>query len=171
MTELIDERKISFPELHLLHTLEDFQTHLLTLLKNTRQRLAILSNELDPLLFSRAEINDEMSRLARNHRQADIRILIKNAQTMVAQSHSLLQLHRRLPSKISIRLLSFEPKNADMAYVIADRRVVLMQNDQSAYEGFCNYKAQAEAKHFLEEFDYLWGNHSREDPQLRELSL
>ncbi len=171
MTESPNQRQSSFPELHILHTLEDFQTHLLTVLESARQRLAILTNELDPLLFNRPEVSHEMSRLARSHPQAEIRMLIKNTRPMVVQSHCLLQLYRRLPSKIGLRQLSFEPKNTEMAYVIADRNVVLMQNDQAAYEGFVNYKAKPEAKHFLDEFDYLWSNHSREDPQLRQLSL
>ncbi len=165
------KRESSFPELHLLDSLEDFQVHLYELLSSSRLYLAVLTSDLDSQLFGQENIIEAMSRLARNHPQASIRILLKNEKHLVTGRHPLRLLHRRIPSKIAIRKLTTEPDDDAIGYVIGDRERLLVKNDDAIYSGFMNYAARPEAKHYLEQFDYLWGRHSDAIADLREISL
>ncbi|TQV73535.1 hypothetical protein FKG94_17720 [Exilibacterium tricleocarpae] len=165
------ERVSSDPNLHLLGDLDAFRTHALEMTAHAQRSIDILSAELDFPLYNQEGFQQALSALARRSRNSRIRILVKSTQPMVEKGHLVAQLAQRLPSKLQIRRLNQPPQDDAMAYLIADRELLLYKNDEEQYQGFANYAARPEARRLLEEFTYLWEQQARPDPQLRLLTL
>jgi hypothetical protein len=157
-------------DLYLLDSSDDFLTFSLKLLAQTRRHLAILSQHLDPLIFDSHQFVEAVSLLARSNRHVQIHILVKDSKRLAENTHKLVLLAQRLPSKISIRNVTVEPSDKKMGFILCDSHGLLFKNDDSAYQGFANFKAEAEVKHFREAFDYIW-QYGETEPELQQLHL
>ncbi|GAB3107308.1 hypothetical protein G8770_06940 [Aestuariicella hydrocarbonica] len=157
--------------LTLLQGPEAFAKHLQQMLTQGRRHVEILTQQLDPLLFANADVCAALSGLARAHRQAEVRILIKDPKPLFGRHHPLLALQKRLTSKVNIRRLTTPPHSEHQGYVIVDQRQLLLQHQEGEFQGFCNTDAAPEAKSLLEEFNTLWLRHAEEIVELRPLSL
>jgi hypothetical protein len=111
---------------------------------------------LDPELFDRPDIAAELSRVARQGRQCEIRILLKkNSAHLSKRSHGLGTLHRRLGSSVR-RKPTFMPENLAANYVLADDRGVFflpMEDDKS---GFLNADDRPIGQASRPAFDDMW---------------
>lgn len=158
------------PDLFLLDSCEDFQDFALQLLANTRRHLTILSRELDPAIFNSAEFVDAASQFVRSSRYAQMQILVKDTKPLLESGHKLVRLAQRLSSKITIRKLTVEADDKDMGFMLCDSSGLLYKNNEAAYQGFANFKAEVEVKRFREAFDYIW-QYGEADPDLQELHI
>ncbi len=157
--------------LTLLHGPEAFVKHLQNALQNTRRDIDILTNDLDRQLFSHQAVCERLSQVARGHRQAKIRVLIKQPLSAIQGRHRFVALQQRLTSKIEFKALKHEPENNARAYMVFDQRQVLLQHHDGDYDGFCNTDAPHEARSLLEEFNWLWSRQSHAIAELTSFSL
>lgn len=148
-----------------------FAKYLQQMLASGRRYVDILSAQLDPQLFAHPDVCDQLSRLAREHRHAEIRILVKETSALLGKRHALIALQQRLTSKIKIRQLKVAPQNESQGYVIVDQRQLLLQHHDGEFDGFCNTDTAPQAKALLEEFNALWQRQADEIAELRPLSL
>jgi|GEM_PF-3702346 len=159
--------------LFLLDTLEDHQDHIVQLLNKGQYSVLLMSEELNPHLFEQTEVIESLSRIARNGAVTDVRLIIKNPQAMVDNNPKLLNLARRLPSKISIQTLTIDPPD-NKAFMLVDENSMWLQHDHQIISGentgFANSDARAEVKQYKERFKELW-RYSQSDVRLRTLSL
>jgi hypothetical protein len=160
----------SAEQLFLLDDAEAFALHARQIVERSRRELAVLSQHLDPLVYESA-LADRISALARDDRNARVRILVKEIEPIIERGHPLLTLARRLSSKVEIRKLLIEPENEAEAYLIGDRERVLYKHADREYTGFANYLAGPEAAKLLDNFNYLWERHSELSPALRSLVI
>lgn len=158
------------PELLLLHSLQDFQQESIRLIENTRRSIAILSRDLDPLVFSTPQFVQAMTNFVRSSRYTQVQILVKNTKPLVENGHLLAKLHQRLSSKILLRKLTVEPQNTDMGFMLCDTGSLLYKNDEETYRGFANFNAAVEVKHLRETFDYVW-QYGEPEPELQQLYI
>ncbi len=145
----------------------DFAGQLAT---SARRYLYILSPQLDPRVFDRAELASALAALARRSRQTDIRMLVADASPLVRQGHRLLQLARRLPSKVHLQVLPEHPEWPGQTVVLRDRNGVLYQPPDSDGGGFYEPDSRASALPHLERFQSLW-RASHTCVELRQLHL
>lgn len=157
-------------DLFLLDCSEDFHNFALKLLTRSRRNISILSNNLDPVIFNTDEFVDAISQIARNHRYAQIQILVKDTQQLLENSHKLVKLAQRLPSKLGIRKLTIEPDDKKLGFMLCDNDGLLYKNDDAIYQGFANSNATAEVKHFRGIFDYIW-QYGEAEPELQQLLI
>lgn len=155
----------------LLDGRDSFLKHTNKILSETRRELIILSDKLDFNIYDQVSIAEAITQIAKNDRQASIKILVKNIRPMTERGHHLLNLARRLSSKVKLRKLLLEPENKSHSFLIGDGCRLLYQHADEQHVGFVNYKARPESKKLLREFDYLWEQHSEEDPSLRSLTI
>ena len=168
MTETISETDSN---LILIDELVDYQFHAVEVAKQTSRQLVILSQELDFPVYHQETLYSALIDVAKRDRQSHISILVKNIRPLIERGHWLLKLARRMPSKVEIRKLTAEPDNESRAYMIGDGRYLLYKHDDNLYQGFVNYNGAPESKPLLEEFVYLWEQHSDNHPSLRQLVL
>ena len=109
--------------------------------------------------------------MVRKDRRAHVKVLVKDIRPVVEQGHRILNLARKLSSKIEIRKLLIKPEKDAISYLIGDRRHLLYMHEDQMYNGFVNFEAALESKGLAEEFTYLWDKHSELDPSLRIMLL
>lgn len=149
---------------------EDFERHACRMINAGRRKVDILSNELHHELYG-ANLTRALSRFVRHHRVARVRILVQDTRNLPKRRHPLILLAQRLPSSVIIKQLTEAPQKPEQGYISVDQKALLFFNDEASWEGFANYQARAESMHQLEEFERLWQQHSRSDPNLARLSL
>lgn len=139
------------------------------LVLSARRNVSILSSNLDQALFANAECLAAISSMARRSRSARVRILVEDTKAIAEMAHPLLELARRLPSKVEMRRLADDdvPRRS---FIVVDQEAVWVQPDRDAYVGWSNLHDRVEARRLLEEFTTLH-DRSTDDPELRLLSL
>ncbi len=155
----------------LLEDVKDFQEQLPRLVDSCSLSVDNLCESLDALLFSQTPIRDAVSRFARNHRNALVRIMIKDPSPLIGENHQLLLLQQRLTDKIKIKQLMIEPTNKLRSYIIGDNCHVLLQHQEHNYSGFYNSNAKPEAKELGHEFNELWQRHTINIIELQRLGI
>lgn len=157
--------------LTLLDNVHDYQAYFRQLSTESSTQLVILTGKPDPLIFNNADIIEAISAVVRSHSKASVRVLIKDIRHIAKQPLQLVELSKRLSSKIMIRQLTVDRNSRYTAFAIGDRRQILVKHDEDNYQGFYNSSARAEARNLLEEFDDLWERQSADIPDLMTLRL
>lgn len=157
-------------KLFLLDSPQEFQDYALKLVKQSRRSIAILSQDLDTLVYGNDAFVQAISEFVRSSRNAQVQILVKNTKPLVESGHKLARLHQRLSSKISLRKLTIEPPNTEMAFMLCDTDALLYKNDEAIYRGFANFDAAVEVKRLRETFDYIW-QYGEAEPELQLLNI
>ncbi len=145
-------------------------TGLLDFLKRPSRTVRIYSQELDHALFDRADVTDLLSVFVRHGPPARLQILIHSSSGIVSRGHQLLELARRLDSKIEIRKVPGELATDRASFVLADERGYFLLPDHREYQAMANAYDPVESERLAERFDYLW-DRSEADPDLRVLRL
>lgn len=156
--------------LFLLENASDFREQALKLAQSAQRQIAILSTDLDPLVYDTEEFVRTASHFARSSRYALITILVKNTQSLIDRGHQLARLSQRLSSKVQLRKLTLQPENTDMGFMLCDSHLLLYKNDDQTFRGFVNYAASVEVKRLRETFDYVW-QHAIPEVNLQQLTL
>jgi len=134
------------------------------------RQLAILSPSLEDALFATRSFVAAVSELARRAAATHVRILVEDPRAIAEGAHRLLELARRLPSKIEIRRLPDDDVEAHPgAFVVADEAAYWMMPDRDAFAGVSNVYDRVEARRLVELFDRLFAR-SVDDPELRLLT-
>jgi hypothetical protein len=150
------EQSSTSKDLWLLEGVADFRAHSEQLVAQSRRSIAILTRDLDELVYATPEFIQQLIDFVRGSRNAQVQILIKNTKHAIATGHPLVRLAQRLSSKIVVRKMTVEPNNKDMSYMLGDTDKLLFKNDDAVHHGFFNFAAASEIKSLREEFNYLW---------------
>ena len=147
----------------------DCRSAVAKLIEGARRTVLILSPTLDAALFSSPGCLTAISTFARRSRHARVQILVEDTKAIASDSHPLLELARRLPSKVMIRRL---PEDAPLRsnFVVVDDRAIWTQPDRDAYLGWWNLNDRVEARRLTDQFSTLFERAS-DDPELRLITL
>lgn len=151
-------------------SIQDFRSAAQDLIQQTEQDLRILSVQLDPDVFDNTEITDCISALARKSRYTQIRLLVLESRQLSARGHRLLNLHRRLSSKIALRCSNTPAHDIKESLIIADQSAFIAQSIRDPDKCWGNYNNKPVAQSYIEYFDQLW-EHATEDKNLRQLEI
>ncbi|MGE0622555.1 MAG: GNAT family N-acetyltransferase [Pseudomonadales bacterium] len=130
----------------------------------------LYSQELDHLLFDRPDVTDALSAFVRRGPPTRLQVLIHSSSSIVSRGHQLLELARRLDSKIEIRKVPAELAVDRHSCVITDERGYFLLPDYEEYQALANAYDPVQAARLAERFDYLW-EHAHPDPELRVLRI
>ena len=134
------------------------------------QRLWLYDRFLDHDLYDRHRFRELISRLARGHRLSEVRLLIHDDKPLVKRRHQLVELMRRLPSRIELRLVNDDYPVEDQPFLLADRAGVVYRHDFYKPEGFAKFADGGRVKLLSESFQRMW-DAGRSSLELRELPL
>jgi predicted GNAT family N-acyltransferase len=143
---------------------------LLDLLATPSRTVRIYSQELDHALFDRTDVTDALSAFVRHGPPARLQILIHSSSSIISRGHQLLELARRLDSKIEIRKVPGELATDRSSFVLADEQGFFLLPDHREYQAMANAYDPVQSERLAERFDYLW-DRSEADPDLRVLRL
>ncbi len=149
----------------------DFLQHALNIIGASSRQLDICSKNLRDDIFCKEEFVRAISSFARSDRHAQVRILVYSTKKLSRRSQNLIELARRLSSKIQIRSLTSECDEAPPGFVCSDSDKLVYFNNEEQLEGFCCYQAGPESESLLDQFNHAWHHLSVADPDLAALSL
>ena len=135
-----------------------------------RQRVWLYDRFLEHSLYDRDRFRKLLSTLARRHRLSEIRILIHDEKPLVKRRHRLVELMRRLPSHISVRLINQDHPFEDQPFLLADREGVIYRHEFDKPEGFAKFADGGRVKLLHETFQRMWES-GRSSLELRQLPL
>lgn len=135
-----------------------------------RQRVWLYDRFLEYDLYDRARLRELLSTLARHHRLSEVRILIHHDRPLLKRRHRLVELMRRLPSHISIRLINDEIPSEDRPFLLADREGVVCRHDFDKPAGFARFADGGRVRLLEEAFQRMWEG-GRISAELRQLPL
>ena len=140
------------------------------LLRGAQHMVRIFSDCLSPQLFDHAGLAGELSRVARQGRACEVRILIKDSQFLTRRAHRIGALHQRLVSSVALRTLTYCPDHYVANYVLVDDSGIFFIPNEDDKVCFCNRDDRALVKHYTQQFDDLW-HRSSPDPELRFMPM
>jgi hypothetical protein len=158
------------PDYRRLRTLDQAVAAALEIAKLARYRLAICTPDLEPTLYSTPEFRDEVRRVARASRFAQVRILVRDPQRAIREGHHLIELANSLSSYVHIRLPNPDDEQRIDAWVIADDDAILHRPVADRPEGVVEVGSSALARELLRNFDRLW-ERALPDPNMRRLGI
>ncbi|MCG7199367.1 GNAT family N-acetyltransferase [Marinobacter pelagius] len=134
------------------------------------QRIWLYDRLLEHDLYDRLRFRELISALARRHRLSEVRLLIHDDKPLVKRRHQLVELMRRLPSRMELRLVNEDYPVADQPFMLIDREGVLYRHDFYKPDGFCNFSDSGRVKLLAETFQRMW-DCGRSSLELRQLPL
>jgi hypothetical protein len=164
------EQSSASETLWLLDGITDFRTYSEQLITHSRRSIAILTRDLDVLVYGTPDCVQHLSDFVRSNRNAQIQILIKDTKPAIETGHLLVRLAQRLSSKILVRKMTVEPNNKEMGFMLGDTDKLLYKNDDALHRGFFNSAAASEIKSLREEFNYLW-QYGELEPEFQVLHI
>jgi len=147
----------------------DCRDAIMQLIALARRKVLILSPNLDSALFAHDRTLAAISEFARRSRHASATVLVADTKAIAEIAHPLLELVRRVPSKIEMRRLPDENVSI-RSFVVVDGAAIWVQTDPQAYVGWFNLNDRVEARRLSDEFAALY-DRSTDDPELRLLTL
>lgn len=134
------------------------------------QRIWLYDRLLSHDLYDRKRLRDIFSDMARRHRVCEIRILIHDDKPLVQRRHQLVELMRRLPSKIELRLVNGNYPAEEQPFLLADRQALAYRHRFDTIEGWAKFSDSGRVKLQAEIFQRMWHT-ARPSLELRELPL
>ncbi len=148
----------------------DCAAGILEALRHPRRNLYIYSQTLDHALFDNPDVVDALSSFARSGPPVVLRLLITDTSPITSRGHRLLELARRLDSKIEIRRVPDELAEPEASFLTWDAEGYWLMPDYRAYSAQANHRDPVQANRLAERFNYFW-ERSSSDPELRLLRL
>jgi predicted GNAT family N-acyltransferase len=148
----------------------DCRRGLLGLLGEPRRRLLVLSQQLDHVLFDEEAVVEAVSAFARSAATTQVRLLIADSSLIVSRGHRLVELARRLDSRIEIRKVAEEVGPGDASFVTWDQQGYFLMPDFRQYLASADRYDPVQARRLTEQFNQLW-ERSSTDPELRVLRI
>ncbi|MCP5160554.1 MAG: GNAT family N-acetyltransferase [Hahellaceae bacterium] len=155
---------------HDIKDLKDFKLHVAGMVPQARRQLFILSHSLEHSIFDNEVIRNSVSHLARAHAMTEVKILVYDDKPLVMRQHQVIELMKRIPSRIQLRIVNRERQHEEMGMVLVDNSGVVYQRNLRDYKGFANYDHAARVRQMKEKFTLLW-EYSRPSPEFREIAI
>ena len=139
-------------------------------LTEAARNVQIYSQYLDHNLFDNYRIVEDLSRFIRRAPLVTLQILLHQSQLVVSRGHRLIELARRMDSKIEIRCVSSDQPQDEHTCVLWDDRGYWLLPDHRDYVALANLYDPVRTLRLWDRFSYLWSR-SSVDPELRVLRL
>jgi predicted GNAT family N-acyltransferase len=128
----------------------------LTLLEGARHQFRLYSRDLDPRAYDQEAFVDAVRRFVLAGSRHEVRVLLQDLGTIQTQRHRLIELMRRIDSRIRIRQVAEEDRSFPGAYVVNDHHGFLyrVHGDRPSAEG--HTRAIGRAGELWRSFDEVW---------------
>ena len=142
----------------------------LSLAEQAHRTIRLFTTDMDPAVFDRAVLVEAMARLAREHSRARIHILVQDSGQAVTQGHRLVELARRLSSRVEIRKPIPEYRDLTENFMVVDGKGYLLRVQSQRFDGQASFHDPFRCRELVGRFEEIW-QRSHNDLQLRRLHL
>lgn len=149
---------------------QEFRVASQLLAQQAARRMELLTYDLDAMLYDQLPFVDAVKQLCLLNRNSQVSILLQNNEPVQKQGHRLLELARRIPSRIAIRRPHADYLNHQENFLLADRIGYLRRRRSSRYHGEINFFDRLETERLGDFFREVW-DCSEADIDLRRLDI
>lgn len=146
-------------------SITDIKASCLSLFTQAKRNIVIFSESLDPETFDDEAICSAISKLARDYRYNEIKLLVSDI-SYLKHSHRLYALQKRLPSSIYIKQFN-QPYYGKDYFIVVDGRAVIAQAKTDSNTVWGDFNNQPVAQTYAERFDEMW-QAGYDNPELRQ---
>ncbi len=157
-------------KLLLLRKDEEFRNVIQQMATQASQSIRIFSPLLDHALFNQSALRDICSALARRNKHTRIEILVYDPHRIIKNGHLLLELSRKLPTSVNIKVVDPEMRQLNHEFVLVDDYGLVFRHDYEKFEGYANFYDKTESGRLGRTFRAAWES-GLLDPNLRQLRL
>lgn len=154
----------------ILTELQEQAEAVIKLANTARQRIWILSHELEPEFYDQAEFISICKDLVISHSQCHIRLLIQNNENLRRMDHRLLSLMNRLPSSIELKVCHQEYRNHPETFMLTDDQGLFLKRTPGRSKATLYMDNHLINEDYARLFQTIW-DHSEYDITLRQLSI
>ncbi|WP_303908697.1 DUF7931 domain-containing protein [Thiohalomonas denitrificans] len=130
----------------------------------------IFTTDLDPAVFNQVDFIEAIARMARSHSRARVSVLVQDSAKAVNRGHRLVELARRLSSRVEIRKPVAEYSDLKETFMVADGRGYFHRIQPDRYEGQARFHDPLQCREYVQRFDEIW-QRSHGDRELRRVHL
>ena len=149
---------------------EPFRQASESIAQQAKYHLDIFTFDLDKPIYDQTRVLDAVKRLAIECRGIGIRILLQDSERARREGHRLIDLSRRLTSKIEIRRPHADYIDHPENFIIADGIGYIRHRAAGRYEGEANFCHPIESRLLTDFFTEVW-ERSEQESSLRRLYL
>ncbi len=153
-----------------LSTQEELRHASLCLVRQARHKVSIFSYDLDAPIYDQLPFIEALKQFAIHSHLAQIRILLQDNKRVQRDGHRILELCRRLPSRMELRRPPRDYVDHPENFLVVDGIGYIKRELYSRTEGFVSFHEPLEARRLDEFFEEVW-ERSEPDSELRRLSL
>lgn len=135
-----------------------------------RREILIFTHDLDAPLYDQAPFLGEVRRLALAQPHRPVRVLVFEPRRAVSDGHRLVELGRKLGSRIGMRRTAEEFRHRSDAFLVVDATGYCLRRLADRHEAQVDLAAPGPAARLRAEFEQMW-ELSSEDTELRRLTL
>ena len=147
-----------FAETVEIDTSEECRLASLSMARQARRTIEIVSRELDPPVYDNQEFEDALSDLVVGSNRAQVRILVMQPEVVVKHGHRLLQLTQRLTSFMEMRVPAPQYKDYNSAFMIVDDIGAIYRTHADRYEGTVKFNDRVAAMDLKRQFEEMWAS-------------
>jgi predicted GNAT family N-acyltransferase len=140
------------------------------MIKQARRSLNLFTPNLDPRVFNNDAFIEAVKKLAISHPHSKVNILILDPSDVVSRGHRIVELARRISSRIAIHRADKEDQNRVDTFMIVDNVGIIRRAHNDRFEGLVEFNNPAEARLLTKTFNDAW-ERSRPEPELRCLHI
>lgn len=153
-----------------LHSVSECRLAALNLANQAKRSIYIFSYDLDSQIYNQSDFLDAAKNLAIRSEYSRINILLQNNEKVQRDGHRLIQLWRRLTSKIEVRRPPADYINHPENFLLADETGYLHRKLYTDYEAIVDFNSRLEANKLSIFFNEVW-EQSEPDSELRSLHM
>lgn len=153
-----------------LSTQDELRQASLCLARQARHKVSIFTYDLEAPIYDQPPFIEALKQFAIHSHLAQIRILLQDNKRVQRDGHRILELCRRLPSRMELRRPPRDHVDHPENFLVVDGIGYIKRELYSRTDGFVDFHGPLEARRLEELFDKVW-EHSEPDSELRRLSL
>ena len=157
-------------QLILLRGESDFKNVVLDMTRQAKHSIRIYSPLLAHELYDDSQLRETCSRLARRNKYTKVEILVFDPHRVIKNGHVLLNIARKLPSSIGIKVVDPEMRQLNHEFLIVDGEGYIYRQEYDKFEGTACFMDITEANRLGRQFTAAWES-GLLDPNLRQLRI
>jgi len=149
---------------------EDNQQAAIHMVAQGQRSLNLFTPNLDPRVFDNEDFIEAVKKLAISNSRSRVNILILDPSEVVSHGHRIVELARRISSRIFIHRADEEDQSHVDTFMIVDNVGIIRRAHNDRFAGLAEFNNPSEARLLLKAFNETW-ERSQPEPELRRLHL
>ena len=149
---------------------EQFLARLVEMAREARMQISVLSQTLDRRIYGNEDFLAPLQTFLLRHERVRLRIIVRTPGTTMRSGHRLVELGRRLSSRVQFREMLPEQPLIEREYIVADERSLLIRESPQELDARYYTNAPMLAREQLREFENLW-QESTPSVEFRDLRI